>query len=161
LRANLRAKKAEFDEAIAGYHELLLRASREVVDQLAMIRFLDEQIEVQRLTLGNVKNHADLTFSRYGTGISPYMDALEVEEKLLETQLQMVDLELKKKQASINLMRALRGTSGSAFTFEEEDLQWLKRGGTTSPPHRTFWLSFVIVVLTRSCAYLLVDLVAL
>lgn len=109
LQANLRKQKAEFEEAVAHYHELLLRASREVVDQLALLRFLEEQLEIQRLTVENVKNHAELTFSRYSYGIANYMDALRIEEKLFEAEIDEVDLRLKKKQAWVNLVRALGG----------------------------------------------------
>jgi NodT family efflux transporter outer membrane factor (OMF) lipoprotein len=109
LRANLRAKRAQFNEEIARYHELLLFAAKDVVDQLTTLLFLEEELKIEQETVRNVKNQNDLIFQRYSTGLSSYIETLKIEELLLEVQLEMVDLRLKEREACVNLIRALGG----------------------------------------------------
>jgi NodT family efflux transporter outer membrane factor (OMF) lipoprotein len=109
LKAKLREKRAEFQSAVAAYHEQLLSAAKEVVDQLTMLNFLDKQQQIQELTVDNLAQHSELTYQRYRKGISAYMNALEVEERFIFEEMQLIDIELSQRQACVNLVKALGG----------------------------------------------------
>ncbi len=109
LRAHLRAKRAEFDGAVADYHEQLLRASKEVLDQISILNFLEEELRIQELTIDNLSQHTELSLQRYEKGIMARMDSLHVEENLLAEELELVNFELEWRQARVNLIKALGG----------------------------------------------------
>lgn len=109
LQANLREKWAEFHQATAAYHNTLLNAAKEVVDQLTTLLRLEDQLNIQKLTVDNLRGHTDLSFQRYTEGISPYMEALETEELLFNVELQLVDLKLMQREALVNLIKGLGG----------------------------------------------------
>ncbi len=109
LQANLREKWAEFHQATASYHSTLLNAAKEVVDQLTILLKLEDQLRIQQLTVENLRSHTELSLLRYAEGVSPYLEALETEEKLFDVEIQLIDLKLMQREALVNLIKGLGG----------------------------------------------------
>jgi NodT family efflux transporter outer membrane factor (OMF) lipoprotein len=109
LRGNLAGKNADYDAAVEQYNQTLADALREVVDQLASFRSVDEQRAQQRQALAAAQDAYDLALMRYRDGIGNYLEVLAVESPLLAQQ--SLDAELRSRQLalSINLIRALGG----------------------------------------------------
>ncbi|MBI2742867.1 MAG: efflux transporter outer membrane subunit [Chlamydiales bacterium] len=109
LKANLKSKWAEFHQQTAAYHEILLTAAQEVVDQLTILLKLNDQLRIQNLTVENLLSHTNLSRARYLGAVSPYMEALQTEERLFDVELELVDLKLIRRQACVNLIKGLGG----------------------------------------------------
>lgn len=109
LTANLKGKKAKFDEAIASYHELLLQAAKEVVDQISLFRLVSDQLKIQRLTIDNVEKNYQLTSERFSVGVDRYTNVLDTEEQLLEQKLEWIKLEYERYLSAVRLIKALGG----------------------------------------------------
>jgi NodT family efflux transporter outer membrane factor (OMF) lipoprotein len=109
LRGNLAGKNADYDVAVEQYNQTLADAMREVVDQLASFKSVDEQRVQQRQALAAAQEAYDLALLRYREGIGNYLEVLSAESPLLAQQ--SLDAELRSRQLalSINLIRALGG----------------------------------------------------
>jgi len=109
LRGNLASRDADYDIAVEQYNQELADALREVVDQVASLRSVDEQRTQQRQAIGAAQEAYDLALTRYREGIGNYLQVLSAEQPLLEQQSLDADLNARELALSINLVRALGG----------------------------------------------------
>jgi len=109
LRGNLAGKNADYDVAVDQYNQTLADAMREVVDQLASFKSVDEQRVQQRQALAAAQDAYDLALLRYREGIGNYLEVLSAESPLLAQQSLDADLRSRQFALSINLIRALGG----------------------------------------------------
>src|SRR5205823_8473166 len=107
LRGNLAAKNADYDVAVEQYNQTLADAMRDVVDQLASFRSIDEQRAQQKQALATAQEAYDLALLRYREGIGNYLQVLSAEAPLLAQQSLDADLRARELALSINLIRAL------------------------------------------------------
>jgi NodT family efflux transporter outer membrane factor (OMF) lipoprotein len=109
LRANLAGKNAGYDIAVEQYNQTLVDALRDVVDQLASFRSVEEQGRQQKLAVATAQEAYDLAVLRYREGVGNYLEVLSAENRLLAQQSLDVDLRARELGLSINLARALGG----------------------------------------------------
>jgi NodT family efflux transporter outer membrane factor (OMF) lipoprotein len=109
LRANLAGTHAEYDIAVEQYNQLLADSLKDVVDQLASWRSVEQQRAQQRVALDTAQEAYDLALLRYREGIGNYLQVLSVEAPLLEQQSLAAELRARQLEISINLVRALGG----------------------------------------------------
>jgi NodT family efflux transporter outer membrane factor (OMF) lipoprotein len=109
LRANYRQSVAEFDAAVAGYNQVVLRALRESMDQLTRVLSIGRQLDEQGRSLAAAEEAYRFAVQRYEAGISSYLTVLSAETQLLNAQRQRTDLLADRMQASISLLVALGG----------------------------------------------------
>ncbi|HEY7787282.1 MAG TPA: efflux transporter outer membrane subunit, partial [Casimicrobiaceae bacterium] len=109
LRGNLAAKDADYDIAVGQYNQALAEAMRDVVDQLASFRGVDEQRRQQTLALQTAREAYQLSLLRYREGLGNYLQVLSAEQPMLAQQSLDADLDARELQVSINLIRALGG----------------------------------------------------
>jgi NodT family efflux transporter outer membrane factor (OMF) lipoprotein len=109
LRANLAGADADYDIAVEGYNQTLADAMREVVDQLASYRSLDEQRAQQAEALATAREAYELALLRYREGIGNYLQVLSAEQPMLVQQSLDADLHARGLELAINLARALGG----------------------------------------------------
>jgi NodT family efflux transporter outer membrane factor (OMF) lipoprotein len=109
LRANLAGKDADYDIAVEQYNQTLADAMREVVDQLASFRSVDEQRTQQQAAYTTAREAYDLALLRYREGLGNYLQVLSAEQPLLTQQSLDADLRARELALSINLVRALGG----------------------------------------------------
>ena len=74
---------ADYDVAVEQYNQTLADAMREVVDQLASFKSVDEQRVQQRQALAAAQEAYDLALLRYREGIGNYLEVLSAESPLL------------------------------------------------------------------------------
>jgi NodT family efflux transporter outer membrane factor (OMF) lipoprotein len=109
LRANLAGKDADYDVAVEQYNQTLADAMRDVVDQLASFRSVDEQRAQQKQALATTQEAYNLALLRYREGIGNYLQVLSAEQPWLVQQSLDADLQARELALSISLARALGG----------------------------------------------------
>jgi NodT family efflux transporter outer membrane factor (OMF) lipoprotein len=108
-RGNLAARDSEYDIAVEQYNQAVADGLREVVDQLASFRSVDEQRSQQREGLATAQDAYDLATLRYREGVGNYLQVLTTETQLLSQRSLEADLRARALDLSINLARALGG----------------------------------------------------
>jgi len=101
--------KAEFDEASAHYRSQVLRAVREVEDNLAQLRDLQREALDEQAAVNAAQNTQTLAMNSYQAGAVNYLDVVTAQTAALQTQRQLQALQTRQLQASIGLMAALGG----------------------------------------------------
>jgi NodT family efflux transporter outer membrane factor (OMF) lipoprotein len=109
LRSNLASRDADYDIVVEQYNQAVADAMRDVVDQVASFRSLDEQESQQRAAYATAREAYDLALVRYREGLGNYLQVLSAEQPLLVQQSLDADLHARRLELSINLIRALGG----------------------------------------------------
>ncbi len=109
LRANLRYQEAGIDAAIAAYNEALLRAVREVADEVGSAQALKRQARTQSEALAAVESAYALAMQRFGAGLVSYLTVLSAESAVIAQRQAAIDLRARQLNTDIALVRALGG----------------------------------------------------
>lgn len=109
LRANLAGKHADYDIAVEQYNQGLADALRDVVDQLASFRSVDEQRAQAESAVAIAQDAYDLAVLRYREGLGNYLQVLSAESQVLGQKSLRADLAARGREVSVNLARALGG----------------------------------------------------
>lgn len=109
LRAQLGARAAEVDAAIAGYDATLLRALREVADELATLQSLQRQQAAQEQATQAAEQAFDLAVQRYRAGLGGFLTVLTAEGNVLNQRRGSSELRARQLAAEAALSRALGG----------------------------------------------------
>jgi NodT family efflux transporter outer membrane factor (OMF) lipoprotein len=109
LRANLAGTNADYDIAVEQYNQALADSLKDVVDQLASWRSVEQQRAQQTVALDTAQEAYDLALLRYREGIGNFLQVLSVEAPLLEQQSLAAELRARQLEIAINLVRALGG----------------------------------------------------
>lgn len=108
-RAALAGRNADYDVAVAQYNQTLVGALGDIGDGISRIRSLEQQIEQQQRARDIARSSYDIAMQRYADGIGNYLDALSVEQQLLQSERQLANLRAERIDASVLLMQALGG----------------------------------------------------
>jgi membrane fusion protein (multidrug efflux system) len=109
LRANLAARNADYDLAVADYNQKVLRALGEVVDQLNQARSLQARVQQQQQALLTQSSAFELAQRRYRAGIGSYLEVLSVQQQLLVARQAMSELQVQQILCAVRLRQALGG----------------------------------------------------
>ncbi|HJV61746.1 MAG TPA: efflux transporter outer membrane subunit [Albitalea sp.] len=109
LRANLSAKNAEVDAAIEAYNGALLRALREVADEVSTLQSLERQQRAQDEASKSAEAAYELATQRYRAGLGNYLVVLTAETNVLAQRRAGADLKARHLSAEAALARALGG----------------------------------------------------
>jgi NodT family efflux transporter outer membrane factor (OMF) lipoprotein len=108
-RAALAGRNADYDVAVAQYNQTLLGALGDIGDGISRIHSLEQQIEQQQRARDIARSSYDTAMQRYADGIGNHLDALSVEQQLLQSERQLASLQAERIDASVLLMQALGG----------------------------------------------------
>ena len=117
LNGSYRAARAGYDESVAIYNATLANALRDVSDALIAKRALDAQLVQMRQAYADAENAHRVARARYEGGLSTYIDALAVENSLVQRRRALADLEAQTFSVDVALVRAL----GGGFNIENTD----------------------------------------
>ncbi len=109
LRANLGAKAAEVDVAVENYNATLLRALREVADEVSNMATLEAQQREQDAALAAAESAFELATQRYRAGLGNFLVVLTAEGNVLAQRRGAADLKARHLLAEVALSRALGG----------------------------------------------------
>jgi NodT family efflux transporter outer membrane factor (OMF) lipoprotein len=109
LRAQLGAKRAELDAAVANYNETVLQAVREGSDVISSTSSIAKQRAEQAEALASAKTAYELSLERYRAGLGNYLIVLNTESQWLNQQKMQVDLLARQLDTRVMLIRTLGG----------------------------------------------------
>ena len=109
LEGALRARRGEYDEAVAAYDRTLINALRDVADAAAVLQLLNVELANARQTLSAAEEAYRIARLRYTGGLSPYLNVLTAEGILLNNRRNVADLEASAAGLDVDLVRALGG----------------------------------------------------
>ena len=109
IRANVGAKKAEFDAAVFDYNTLLLKSAQEVADFLAFAQSIFQQKKEQESIVQKARARYELTYLRKQNGLDSLFDVYAIEIELIQKELENVTLLYSQYLAAIKLIKALGG----------------------------------------------------
>jgi multidrug efflux system outer membrane protein len=113
-RAGLAQARAKYDEDVAQYRQQVLQAFREVEDNLSDLRLLQDQTREQNDAVNASQRAAHLSTTQYQEGQIAYLDVIDAERQVLQSQLQASRLTGTQAVATVNLIRALGGGWGDS-----------------------------------------------
>lgn len=108
-RFEVEQSRAAYDGTVAAYRQTVLNGFREVEDNLAALRILDEQARVQEETVQLSRRSVELTNNQYRAGIVSYLNVIQIQATALSNERGALDILNRRLAASILLIKALGG----------------------------------------------------
>jgi NodT family efflux transporter outer membrane factor (OMF) lipoprotein len=109
LSANERQAKAEFEQAAEQYHSQVLKAVREVEDNLGQLHDLQQEAQDQQAAVDAAQSAEHMAMSSYEAGAVNYLDVVTAQTTALQAQRRLQEVDTNRLQASVGLMVALGG----------------------------------------------------
>ena len=109
LRAQLGAKQAELDAAIAQYNSAVLGAAKEAGDAIGSVQSLARQQTLQTQAAAKTETAYDFAVQRFRAGLGNYLLVLSAESPLLAQRRLGIDLRARQLDTHVLLMQALGG----------------------------------------------------
>ena len=108
-RAQSAQAQALFDEQVADYRNIVLTAYREVEDNLAALRQLQQESTSQAAAVTATGKALQQAQYRYQAGVVTYLEVASNENAHLQAQLSSVSIQVRRMNASVLLVKALGG----------------------------------------------------
>lgn len=109
LRANLGAREAEVDATVQSYNATLLRALREVADELGSLQSLERQQRAQADATAAADAAYALALQRYQAGLGNFLTVLTAQSNVFAQARATADLKARHLGSEVALTRALGG----------------------------------------------------
>ena len=101
--------RAAHEGQVANYRQIVLQGFKEVEDNLASLRILEEEIRLQIDTLGSARLALQLVTNQYQAGVVNYLSVLTAQTSALNSERALLDLRARRLAASVLLIKALGG----------------------------------------------------
>jgi multidrug efflux system outer membrane protein len=111
---------AAYEEDVANYRATVLRAFKEVEDNLANLRLLDDQNKAQDTAVGASDRAARISRVQYREGAVSYLSVIDADRSALQQRLTAVSLDGERARATVNLIRALGGGWDARLPVEQQ-----------------------------------------
>ena len=100
---------AAYNESAANYQDSVLSAFRDVEDQLAALRVLDRESQVQANAVAASERSLTLANNRYRGGVASYLEVITAQGFALDNQRAAVNILIRRMTASVLLLKGLGG----------------------------------------------------
>jgi multidrug efflux system outer membrane protein len=108
-KAGVESAAAEMDAAVASYRDRVLVAFKDVEDQLAALRLLNEQAEAQARAVASAGRTTALSGARYRAGYVSQLELLDAQRSELRNRREALQVRSARYQSTVALVRALGG----------------------------------------------------
>lgn len=99
----------DYEAQAAAYRNTVFLAFQDVEDNMAQLRILNDETQVEQRAVAAAQHSFDLSNQRYKGGVTTYLEVLTAEATLLSNQRTLTDLQSRQFAASVQLIRALGG----------------------------------------------------
>ena len=100
---------AAYDETIANYRQTVLSALRDVEDNLAALRILEQEAGAQSMAVKASRRSVTITNNQYRAGIVNYLSVVVVQAAALVNERADIALLGRRLVANVSLIKALGG----------------------------------------------------
>jgi outer membrane protein TolC len=100
---------AAYDETVADYRQTIVAAFREVEDNLAALRVLEEEAAVQAVAVRAARESVTIANNQYRAGIVSYLSVVVVQAGALNNERAELGILCRRLVASVTLIKALGG----------------------------------------------------
>ena len=108
-RAQTDQTRAAYDANVASYRESVLTGFKEVEDNLAALRILEEEAQVQDEAVKAAQESVTLTTNQYKAGTVSYLNVIVAQTIALNNERTALDILGRRMTASVLLVKALGG----------------------------------------------------
>lgn len=108
-QANLNVSRARMEIAVAEYEKAIQGAFREVADTLLAREQIEKQIDAQSNAAGADRERLKLVTRRYEKGVANYLELLDAQRSLFDSEQALVQLKQLSLSNAINLFKVLGG----------------------------------------------------
>ena len=108
-RAATAEARAEYAQATADYRETVLSAFREVEDQLAALRILEQEAGIQERAVTAAQRSLELSNNRYRGGVVTYLEVIAAQSATLSNERTAVGILVRRMNATVALIKAVGG----------------------------------------------------
>ena len=100
---------AAYDQSVASYRNVVLGAFRDVEDNLAALRILEEEAAIQAEAVKAAEHSLEISLNQYKAGIVTYLQVVQAQTAALANQRAAADVLARRVGASVLLVKALGG----------------------------------------------------
>jgi NodT family efflux transporter outer membrane factor (OMF) lipoprotein len=108
-RANMDQAIAFYDQTVANYRETVLTGFQQVEDNLAALRILENEAQVQERAVVAAQKYLELANTRYTGGVTSYLEVTTAESAALSDELTAVTILGRRMVDAVTLVQALGG----------------------------------------------------
>jgi len=101
--------RAAYDFQVAAYRENVLTGFQQVEDNLAAVRILENEAEVQDEAVVAAQNSLNLSVTRYKGGVTSYLEVITAQSAALTDEVTAVDILGRRMANTVLLIQALGG----------------------------------------------------
>ncbi len=101
--------QAAYDVTVANYRQSVLNAFQNVEDNLAGLRYLEQESREQAAAVTYAERSLQLAQNRYQGGITTYLEVITAQAAALANERTAVSLQTRRMLASVSLIQALGG----------------------------------------------------
>lgn len=101
--------RAAYDEAVASYRATVLDAFRDVENALSNVRYLQEEMVVQREAVALARHSVEIARNQYKAGTLAFLNVVQLQATQLSEERAYVNLVGRRAAASVALVLALGG----------------------------------------------------
>ena len=108
-KANVDLAKAAYDQTVANYRETVLTGFQQVEDNLAALRILEHEAQVQENAVVAAQKYLELANTRYTGGVTSYLEVTTAQSAALSDELTAVNILGRRMVDAVTLVQALGG----------------------------------------------------
>ena len=108
-RANLDQAIAAYDQTVASYRETVLTGFQQVEDNVAALRILEKEAQVQNKAVVAAQKYLELANTRYVGGVTSYLEVTTAQSAALSDELTAVNILGRRMADAVTLVQALGG----------------------------------------------------
>ena len=100
---------ATYDQAVANYRETVLTGFQQVEDNVAALRILEHEAQVQQKAVDAAQKYLDLAVTRYKGGVTSYLEVTTAQSAALSDEVTAVNILGRRMVDAVGLIQALGG----------------------------------------------------
>jgi NodT family efflux transporter outer membrane factor (OMF) lipoprotein len=108
-RANMDQAIAAYDQAVANYRETVLTGFQQVEDNVAALRILEHEAQVQDKAVVAAQKYLELAVTRYKGGVTSYLEVTTAQSAALSDEVTAVNILGRRMVYAVTLVQALGG----------------------------------------------------